>query len=78
MAPSKMLQILMPKPSWIQQESSFTQIPLEQVIAKLERQFIRIKVEGVDTSKLLQEVLLIPTKNCASSSYNSIEIKLQD
>jgi hypothetical protein len=46
---------------------------------KLERQYdIRIKVEGVDTSKLLQEVLLIPTKNCASSSYNSIEIKLQD
>jgi ferric-dicitrate binding protein FerR (iron transport regulator) len=40
-------------PSWIQQESSFTQIPLEQVIAELERQYdIRIKVEGVDTSKL--------------------------
>ncbi|MGZ9676237.1 FecR family protein [Flavobacterium sp. GNP001] len=40
-------------PSWIQQESSFTQIPLEQVIAELERQYdIKIKVEGVDTSKL--------------------------
>jgi hypothetical protein len=38
MAPSKMLQILMHNPSWIQQESSFTQIPLEQVIAELERQ----------------------------------------
>ena len=40
-------------PSWIQQESSFTQIPLEQVIAELERQYdIKIKLEGVDTSKL--------------------------
>lgn len=40
-------------PSWIQQESSFDKIPLEQVIAELERQYdIKIKVEGVDTSKL--------------------------
>ncbi len=40
-------------PSWIQQESSFIKIPLDQVIAELERQYdIKIKVEGVDTSKL--------------------------
>ncbi|HEX9152422.1 MAG TPA: FecR family protein, partial [Flavobacterium sp.] len=40
-------------PSWIQQESSFKSIPLEQVIAELERQYdIKIKTEGVDTSKL--------------------------
>lgn len=40
-------------PSWIQQESSFNKIPLNQVIAELERQYdIKIKVEGVDTSKL--------------------------
>ncbi|MFV5693114.1 FecR family protein [Flavobacterium sp. LT1R49] len=40
-------------PSWIQQESSFKKIPLNQVIAELERQYdIKIKVEGVDTSKL--------------------------
>ena len=40
-------------PSWLQQESSFNKIPLEQVIAELERQYdIKIKVEGVDTSKL--------------------------
>ena len=40
-------------PSWIQQESSFNRIPLDQVIAELERQYdIKIKVEGVDTSKL--------------------------
>ncbi|HEY4617321.1 MAG TPA: FecR domain-containing protein [Flavobacterium sp.] len=40
-------------PSWMQQESSFDRIPLDQVIAELERQFdIKIKTEGVDTSKL--------------------------
>jgi transmembrane sensor len=40
-------------PSWIQQESSFNRIPLEQVIAELERQYdLKIKTEGVDTSKL--------------------------
>lgn len=40
-------------PSWIQQESSFNKIPLNQVIAELERQYdIKIKVEGIDTSKL--------------------------
>jgi len=40
-------------PSWIQQESSFSKIPLNQVIAELERQYdIKIKVKGVDTSKL--------------------------
>ena len=40
-------------PSWIQQESSFNKIPLDQVIAELQRHYdIKIKVEGVDTSKL--------------------------
>ncbi|MFV8373311.1 FecR family protein [Flavobacterium sp. LB2P74] len=40
-------------PSWMQQESSFNKIPLDQVIAELERQYdMKIKVEGVDTSKL--------------------------
>ena len=40
-------------PSWILQESSFNKIPLNQVIAELQRQYdIQIKVEGVDTSKL--------------------------
>lgn len=42
-----------PNPSWLRQESSFNKIPLDQVIAELERQYdIKIKVEGVDTSKL--------------------------
>ncbi|WP_426094642.1 FecR family protein [Flavobacterium sp. DSR2-3-3] len=40
-------------PSWMQQESSFNKIPLDQVIAELERQYdIKINVEDVDTSKL--------------------------
>lgn len=40
-------------PSWMQRESSFDRIPLDQVIAELERQYdIKIKTEGVDTSKL--------------------------
>lgn len=40
-------------PSWLRQESSFNKIPLDQVIAELERQYdLKIKVEGVDTSKL--------------------------
>jgi ferric-dicitrate binding protein FerR (iron transport regulator) len=41
------------KPSWLEKESSFDKIPLDQVIAELERQYdIKIKTEGVDTSKL--------------------------
>lgn len=41
------------KPSWIEKESSFDSIPLDQVLAELERQYdIKIKAEGVDTSKL--------------------------
>lgn len=40
-------------PSWLEQESGFNKIPLDQVIAELERQYdIKIKTEGVDTSKL--------------------------
>jgi hypothetical protein len=75
MAPSKMLQILMQN-SWIQQESSFTQIPLEQVIA--ERQYdIKLKWK-VSILQNFYRKFYSPTKNCASSSYNSIEIKLQD
>jgi hypothetical protein len=38
-------------PSWMQQESNFTGIPLDQVIAELERQY-DIKSDGVDTTKL--------------------------
>ncbi|MES2239245.1 MAG: FecR domain-containing protein [Bacteroidota bacterium] len=40
-------------PSWMQKESTFTRVPLNQVIAELERQYdIKIKTENIDTSKL--------------------------
>ena len=41
------------KPSWLQKESSFTRIPLNLVIAELERQYdIKIETENIDTTKL--------------------------
>jgi ferric-dicitrate binding protein FerR (iron transport regulator) len=40
-------------PSWMEKESTFTRIPLNQVIAELERQYdIKIETQDVDTSKL--------------------------
>ncbi|KDN56380.1 FecR family protein [Flavobacterium seoulense] len=40
-------------PSWLQKESSFTRVPLHQVIAELERQYdIKIETKEIDTSKL--------------------------
>lgn len=40
-------------PSWLQKESSFTAVPLNQVIAELERQYdLKIETKDVDTSKL--------------------------
>jgi ferric-dicitrate binding protein FerR (iron transport regulator) len=41
------------KPSWMLQESNFTRIPLNQVIAELERQYdLKIKTDSVDITKL--------------------------
>ncbi|MBU2939412.1 FecR family protein [Lacinutrix sp. C3R15] len=40
-------------PSWLQQESSFTNIPLSQVIKELERQYnLQIDATNVDTNQL--------------------------
>lgn len=40
-------------PAWLQKESSFTRVPLHQVIAEVERQYdIKIETQDVDTSKL--------------------------
>ena len=40
-------------PSWLQKESSFTAVPLNQVIAELERQYdLKIETQDVDTTKL--------------------------
>jgi hypothetical protein len=47
----------------MQQESNFTGIPLDQVIAELERQYdIKIKSDGVDTTKLFTGSLPIVIK----------------
>lgn len=63
-------------PSWIQQESSFNSIPLDQVIAELERQYdIKIKLEGVDTSKLFTGSFTHTDKEIALQSV-TIPLKL--
>lgn len=64
-------------PSWIQQESSFTKIPLDQVIAELERQYdIKIKAEGVDASKLFTGSFTHSDKDIAIQAV-TIPLKLR-
>ena len=63
------------KPSWIQQESSFNRIPLDQVIAELERQYdIKIKAKGIDTSKLFTGSF---THNDKKIALEAVTIPLQ-
>ena len=63
-------------PSWLQQESSFTKIPLDQVIAELERQYdIKIKSEGVDTDKLFTGSFTHSNKDIALQAV-TIPLKL--
>jgi ferric-dicitrate binding protein FerR (iron transport regulator) len=62
-------------PSWLEQESSFNRIPLNQVIAELERQYdIKIKVQNVDTSKLFTGSF---THNSQKTALESITIPLK-
>jgi len=62
-------------PSWLQKESSFTRIPLNQVIAELERQYdIKIETLGVDTSKLFTGSF---THTNQKTALESITIPLQ-
>jgi len=62
-------------PSWLQKESSFTRVPLNQVIAELERQYdIKIEVLGVDTSKLFTGSF---THTNQKTALESITIPLQ-
>lgn len=64
------------KPSWLEQESGFNKIPLDQVIAELERQYdIKIKTEGVDTSKLFTGSFTHTNKQIALQSV-TIPLKL--
>lgn len=63
-------------PSWMQQESSFHRIPLDQVIAEFERQYdLKIKPEGVDTSKLFTGSFTHTNKNIALEAI-TIPLKL--
>ena len=63
-------------PSWIQQESSFNSIPLDQVVAELERQYdIKIKLQGVDTSKLFTGSFTHTSKKIALQAV-TIPLKL--
>jgi ferric-dicitrate binding protein FerR (iron transport regulator) len=63
-------------PSWMQSESSFDRIPLDQVIAELERQYdIKVKTEGVNTSKLFTGSFTHNDKKIALEAI-SIPLKL--
>lgn len=62
-------------PSWLQKESSFTRVPLNQVIAELERQYdIKIETQGIDTSKLFTGGF---THTNQKTALESITIPLQ-
>lgn len=63
-------------PSWLQQESSFDRIPLNQVIAEFERQYdLKIKTDGIDTSKLFTGSFTHTDKNIALEAI-TIPLKL--
>lgn len=63
-------------PSWMQNESSFDRIPLDQVIAELERQYdIKVRTEGVNTSKLFTGSFTHKNKKIALEAI-SIPLKL--
>lgn len=62
-------------PSWLQKESSFTRVPLNQVIAELERQYdIKIETQGIDTTKLFTGGF---THTNQKTALESITIPLQ-
>ena len=63
-------------PSWLQQESSFTNVPLSQVIEELERQYnIKIKVNNIDTNQIFTGTFTHKNKDIALQSV-SIPLKL--
>lgn len=62
-------------PSWLQKESSFTRIPLNQVIAELERQYdIKIETQDIDTTKLFSGSF---THNNLNTALEAVTIPLQ-
>lgn len=57
------------KPSWIQKESSFNEVPLSEVIEELARQYdIVIKTDDVDTSQLYTGTFTHTNKELALQS----------
>ncbi len=63
-------------PSWIQRESSFNNIPLEQIIAELERQYdINIQVNDINVTQLFTGSFTHEDKNLALQSV-TIPLKL--
>ncbi|TJY37242.1 FecR family protein [Pontimicrobium aquaticum] len=64
-------------PSWIDSESSFTEVPLSQVIQELERQYqIKITIDNdVDTAKLFTGTFTHNDKNIALQSV-TVPLKL--
>ncbi|EDP97074.1 FecR domain-containing protein [Kordia algicida OT-1] len=57
------------KPSWMQQESSFNEVPLSEVIEELERQYdIKIKTENVNVSQLYTGTFTHTNKELALQS----------
>jgi ferric-dicitrate binding protein FerR (iron transport regulator) len=63
-------------PSWMLQESSFNNIPLEQVVDELERQFdIVIATDGIDATQLFSGTFTHKDKNIALQSV-TIPLKL--
>jgi len=65
-----------PKPSWLNFESSFVEVPLSQVIEELERQYkITIVAENVDSALLFTGTFTHTDKNIALQSI-TIPLKL--
>ncbi|WP_452228683.1 FecR family protein [Lacinutrix sp. MEBiC02404] len=63
-------------PSWLQQESSFTNVPLRQVMEELERQYnIKITANNIDTDQLFTGTFTHNNKDIALQSV-SIPLKL--
>ncbi|MFQ3239238.1 MAG: transmembrane sensor [Olleya marilimosa] len=63
------------KPDWMQAESSFTNIALQEVIAELERQYnVTIKATAVDTTQLFSGTF---THNNLNTALQSITIPLK-
>ncbi|MGM5469757.1 FecR family protein [Flavobacteriaceae bacterium LMO-SS05] len=63
-------------PSWIQRESSFNNVPLEQIVAELERQYdINIHVKDINVAQLFTGSFTHEDKNLALQSV-TIPLKL--